>query len=253
MLTQILWWSCNALIACLLARAIQARFFTKYLIFYIYLSHVLALEFLRFYLWVFKSNAFDPVYWYTEFLSIAIGYCVVWEVYEQVLAAYPGTLRMARCIVSALFAIVLARAISNSLSGPFWGAAKTTFELERNVRVVQAALLVVLLIVLTYYKIPIGRNLRGVILGYGFFISMRVIGMTLRSDIGEVFQPSLRYFQSVAYLVTLLIWSAALWSYHPNPKPETEIEIERDYESLSAHTAQAVAKARGYLVRTVRP
>lgn len=252
MLTQILWWSGNALIACLLARAIGGGFFTKYLVFYIYLSHVLLLALLRFYFYVFESKLYADVYWYTQVLSVAIGYCVIWEIYQQALSAYQGTLRIARHLVLAVFIAVVARGFINSFTGPVWGPAETVMDLERNLRTVQAILLVVVLGLLAYYLIPIGRNLRGIILGYGFFIGTSVINMTVRSHLGETFQLWWQYFQSTTYFVALLIWSVTLWSYHPNPAPVTEIEIERDYELLSAQTAQAISKARGYLFRTVR-
>ena len=252
MLTQILWWSGNVILACLLARAVKDRFFAKYLVFYFYLSHVLLLMLLRFYFYVFKPSAYRAFWWDTQIISVAIGYCVIWEIYQQALAAYPGTLRMARCLIWALFLIVVAKALSGALSDPAWVLANTVGELERNLRAVQAGLLFVVLSLLTYYVIPIGRNLQGIILGYGFFVGTGVINYSLRSQLGERFQLWWRYSQSIAWLVTLLIWSVTLWSYHPNPKPETEIEIERDYELFSARTAQAVAKARGYLLRAVR-
>lgn len=252
MLTQVLWWLTNALMGILVIRALSAKIFARHLVFFIYLSHVLALELLRFYLYVFKPGIYRTVYWYTEFLSVAIGYCVIWEIYERALAEYPGTLRLARSLVLTIFLSVLAKGLINSLSGPVWGAAETVRELERNLRAVQVVLLVVVVAVLRYYIIPIGQNLRGIIFGYGFFLGTGVIINTLWSQMGESFLLRLQYAQSMAWLITLLIWSATLWSYCPNPIPEGEIEIERDYEWISTRTAQALSRARAQVLRGVR-
>jgi hypothetical protein len=252
MLTQILWWSCNALIGSLLLRAAQERFFTKYLAFYLYLSHVLLLAFIRFYLYVFKPSSYRSFYWYTEFVSVAIGYCVIWEIYQQALAPYSGTLRMARYLVLGIFCAVVGNSLINGLTGSVWGPAQTVMDLERNLRTVQTALLVVVLGILSYYLIPIGRNLMGIIFGYGFFIGVGVINMTLRSHLGDSFQIWWRYFQSSAYLITLLIWSATLWSYEPNPAPNTDVRIEHDYELLSERTSLALGKARSFILRGIR-
>jgi hypothetical protein len=252
MLTQTLWWSGNVYLAILLVRAIAGRFFTKYLIFYIYLSHVLLLMLLRFFFYLLGPNVYRTFYWYTQFFSVAIGYCVIWQIYQQALVAYPGTLRMARGIVLSIFIGVVAKVLVNGLTGPVWGPIDTVVDLERNLRAVQAVLLVVVIAVIIYYMIPIGRNLRGIILGYGFFLGTGVIAMTLRSLLGDSFQLWWRYSQSIAWLATLVIWSATLWSYHPNPVPEADVGIERDYEWLSAQTARAVARARGHLLGGVR-
>ena len=222
------------------------------MVFYIYLTHVLLLSCLRYYLYYFNPGAYRTIYWYTQFLSVAVGCCVIWEIYGQTLAAYPGTLRMARQVVFGIFIVVVAKALSNSLDGPIWGPAETVLDLERNLRTVQALLLLAVLGLLKYYMIPIGRNLRGIVLGYGFFIGALVVTNTLWSHLGDTFQIWLQYSQSTAWLVTLLIWSATLWTYDPNPTPEAEIEIERDYEWLSARTEQAVAKARGHIMGGVR-
>ena len=252
MLTQIIWLSGSLMTVCLLVRAITDRFYSKYVVFYIYLTHVLLLSCLRYYLYYFNPGAYRTIYWYTQFLSVAVGYCVIWEIYEQALAAYPGSLRMARQLVLGIFIVVVAKALSNSLDGPVWGPAETVLDLERNLRAVQVFLLLGVLALLRYYMVPIGRNLRGIVLGYGFFIGALVVSNTLWSQLGDTFQIWLQYFQSMAWLVTLTIWAATLWNYHPNPTPDASIAIERDYEWLSARTEQAVAKARGQLMGGVR-
>lgn len=253
MLTQILWWACDALIALLLVRAVRGRFFTKYLIFFLYLTHVLLFDLVSFYIDVFFPGAFRAFYWNTQFISLAVGYCVIWEIYIQVLADYKGTARMASLAVSTIFVVVVARVLSNTLSGTVWSTAETVGELERNLRTIQAFLIAAILVLVAYYGIPIGRNLRGIILGYGFFIATSVVHLTLRDHIGDQFQQTWWYIQSTAYFVSLLIWTVTLWSYQPNPKPEREIEIEHDYEHFSRRTAHAIESARAYIVRTIRP
>ena len=252
MLTQILWWTGNLLIASLLVRALSRRFFAKYPAFYLYLTLILVVAFLRFYFFTFDPKNYGPLYWYTEFISVAVGYGIIWEVYERALTGYPGSLRMARWLVGAVFVTVLGKALMNSLTGPAWGSAKNVLALERNFRIVQAALLLLILGVLTYYLIPIGRNLRGMIIGYGLYLGAGLISMTLGSDYGNTVFPWWRYFQPAAYLCTLLVWSAALWSYHPSPAPTREILIEHDYDLISARTAQAVSRARAQVLRGVR-
>ena len=253
MLTQILWWTSNALIALLLVRAVRGKFFTKYLIFFLYLGHVLLFDLLRFYFYVFIPEAFRDFYWNTQFISLAVGYCVIWEIYRQVLAGYKGTARIAGLAVSTIFVVVMARVLSNMLSGPVWTTAETVGELERNLRTIQAFLIMAVLGLVAYYGTPIGRNLRGIILGYGWFIATSVVHLTLRDHIGDQFQQLWQYIQSTAYFVSLLIWTATLWSYQPNPKPEREIEIEHDYDLFSRRTAHAIKSARAYIVRTIRP
>lgn len=253
MLTQALWWTGNASLIVLLVRATSGKLFTKYPVFYFYISWVILDSFLSYYLYVAHPRAYESFYWYTQFLSVALGYCVIWEIYAQALAQYPGVARLGQILLLAVFIIVVGQTLAGSLSAHALLPSQIPAVLERNLRAAQAMLLVAIVALLIYYAIPVGQNLSGMILGYGLFIGASVVSLTLRSHLGKPFQPWWQYFQPTAYFATLLVWCGTLWSYKPNPRPTTEIELEPDYERLSAQTAKVIAWARSYLLRSVRP
>ena len=254
MLTQILWWGGNALIALLLLRSVTERFFRKYPMFYGYLSYVLLESLLRFYIYVFHPSAYQSFYWWqTQFIGVALGYGVIWEIYHQTLTSYAGVARMARILLSAIFVAVVIKVLVGSLSDPVWSGPATAVDLERNLRTAQAILLITIVGLIAYYAIAVGRNLRAMILGYGFFIGASVISLTLRSYLGMRFQPSWQYLQQTIYDVTLAIWCAGLWQYAPNRVPRDKVMLECDYEVLAAQTTKLLDQVRTYLTGAVRP
>ncbi len=252
MFTQALWWVGNAMEALLLVRATKTRLFKKYPVFYIYLSWIFLCSLLRFYVYVTRPALHQPFFWYTQFVTVLVGYILICEIYKQALAHYPGAAQMARNCILGVFAVVISRALAHALSGSGLSAAKTTAEIERNLRSVQAILLLIFVGLLVYYAIPIGRNLKGIVLGYGFFIGASVINLTFRSHLGTKFQLWLQYLQSTAFALVLLVWCSALWSPQPDPEPDGEIEIERDYDVLVSEMTKRFAQLRGYLGRSVR-
>jgi len=253
MFTQLLWWATNALESLLLIRAIKGGFFKRYPVFYVYLSYVLLESLLRFCVYVLKPGFYPKFYWYTQFFSLALGYGVIWEIFRQALSQYPGAARMARNVLWIVFVTVVSKTFVSTLSGPAWSPAKTTAELERNLRTVQAILLMIIVGLMVYYVIPTGRNLKGMVLGYGFFIGTNVISLTLRSHLGGQFRLWWRYLPAITYSVTLLIWCFTLWSFQANPRRESAVGIERDYELLAARTARLLMQARVHLARAIRP
>jgi hypothetical protein len=42
------------------------------------------------------------------------------------------------------------------------------------------------------------------------------------------------FLQPLAYVISLTIWLATLWTYHPNPVPRTEIELALYRESSAS-------------------
>lgn len=253
MLTQAIWWTTNALEAILLGRAVQRKFMKAYPIFYVYLAYVLAESLSRFYVYIWHSASYVNFYWATQFVSVMLGYGVVWEICRQALSRYPGAFRMARKTLMLIFVLVIAKVFANVLGGENWTLAQSIAEQERDFRIVQAFLILAIVGLVSYYRIQIGRNLKGLIQGYGFFIGASILNLTFRTVFGAGVQWLWQYLPAVAYMVALLIWSATLWSYEPNPEPQTECRIEQDYESLVRATRRRFRQVRAHVGRTVRP
>ena len=252
MVTVILELTCDGLLAFVIVRGAREKLFFAYPVFYTYLVHVLVLDLFRFYIYTFWPNSYREVYWYCQFLSLVIGYCVIWEIYTKSLNNYQGVLQISRALVSTGLIVVVSRFLNNALVGPIWGTATTVVDLERNMRALQAMLLITLLGLVFYYGVPLGRNLWGIICGYAFFVGTSIIHLTLRSYLGDAFQSIWTYLPSISYFLALVIWCAALRSYQSIPKPETDIRIEQDYEALVEHTVQSLARATRLIVRMIR-
>jgi len=249
MASDIVFWLANVLIALLLVRAVRGEFFTKYVLFFSYLSYVLVVNLVAVCVYSFSPEVYLAFYWYTKFIGVAVGYCVIWEIFTHVLRDYPGTAKIARCLVSAFFLAVLGIALVDAFNNEASGLVKSVIRFERNLQTVQALLLTLLLILIRYYAIPLGRNLRGLIMGYGFLIGIGVITLTLRSHLGTAFQIWWQYLQQMSYLAALMIWVPAFWSYAPNPKADNSIRMEEDYAVLAERTYQAIAKVRDSVLR----
>lgn len=252
MITQVLWWAGIALIVLLLFRGVSEKLLARYPFFYGYQVFFILRSLLCFYFYVARPETYQRFYWYSEFLSVAVEYLVIWEIYAQTLAGYAGAARMARRLLSLVFVVVMAKALITAVSGSVWLRADATAEVEVYLRSVQAFLLLGVLAVLAYYEIPIRRNLRGMILGYCLFVGTRVISLALRMKLGEEFQLWWQYLQQTAYCVTAAIWVMGLWSYAPQSEPEQGSALERDYDHLVTEASRAVARARIYLMRAVR-
>lgn len=254
MLTLAIWWTTNLLEAALLGRAVQQRLIKAYPVFYTYLAYVLFESLSRLYMYAQHRVAYGDFYWTTQIVSVLLGYAVVWETYRQVLSGYPGAFRMARKVLLLIFMAVISKILVNILAGHDWTLARTMAEQERDFRAVQACLIAAVAGLMSYYRIPIGRNVRGIIIGYGLFLGTSILNLTLRSHFGEAFQVWWQYLQPAAYLVVLLTWCVTLWSFQPNPEPEPELDsrLEQDYQTLVDRTRQQFRQVRAHVGRAVR-
>lgn len=253
MLGQVIWWVCTSLEALLLARALWGKLLTRYPAFYAYLSFVLTQSLLRFSVYHLRPQLYPKVYWATEGFGVLAGCAVVFEIYRVGLRAYPGTARLARNLLAFVFLVAFAKATIETGNNPLWWSTATSLDLALALRVVQALALLALIVLFLFYSIPFGRNLRGILLGYGLFLGENVVVFSLASRNWESLRAVWSHIHPGSYFVVLLVWAGHLWSYVPNPEPKVSVQLEEQYQRMAASTSRRLQEARGYLARAVRP
>jgi len=253
MLASAIWLTALILEAVLLVRAIQGAFLRRYLLFYLYLCSVLLIDLTIFPVYRWFPRAYPYAYWYSQFFLVASGCAVVWEIYRVALKPYPGAARMAKNVLAFLFVVSFSRIVVKAWTDPRGFPGGTTLETERDLRVVQSALLLGLVALLSYYAVPVGKNLKGMILGFGVFLGTSLVNLTARSYFGETFQKAWLYIQPLSYLAVLGIWVVTLWSYAPAPEPPAESRLEVSYQTLLASTRRRFASTRTRVARAIRP
>ncbi len=252
MFTNALWWGANLLEILILARALRAGLLRAYPFFYSYIGFVLLQDLFRFYIYSFRPDQYSSVYWSTQFVGLLFGWGILWEVYRGALRPFPGAVRNARALFCLLWVLVLAKALANVWGGKILWPISTTVEMERDLRVIQAALLIALICVFRYYAVTLGRNLNGLMQGCGLFLASSVIYLAFRANYGSWFQIYWVYIQPAVYLVTLSVWLHAMWAFYPASSPGTESKMHQDYLEIAAVTSRHLGRARASLARRIR-
>jgi hypothetical protein len=145
-----------------------------------------------------------------------------------------------------LLVVIFAAVLFISATGPT-DASSSMMTLQRDMRTVQAIVLLILFALVAYYSIPLGRNVRGIAIGYLFCVATSVLNLSFRNYFGRAFTPVWRYGGVIEYMAALLIWCATLWRYQPDPAPP-DVQIERDYEWISNQAIHALVRLRTHLV-----
>jgi len=219
----------------------------RYSFFYAYLLSTFVGNALVVIFWSLHSASIDRWYWVLQFLTLLIGCGIILEIFRHALSPYGGAEKFATAVGLVTLGGVFCFAFLYRVLAP--PSSQALFELERNVRTVQAILLFGILAVVSYYGIPLGKNLKGLIVGYGLYIVTSLAALAIRAYAGPRFNATWNVVQPLSFVVSLGIWLVAFWSYHPNPAPDPGIPLEDDYEALAKRTRRALAE----LTRGVRP
>jgi hypothetical protein len=243
MLTLCIWWAGIILEIVLLFRGFQGRLLSRFPVFYSYILAVLLESIVTFGFFRWAPKHYAIAYWICLFLALLMGSLVVFEIYRITLRPYAGTSRMARNALLFVFALAVAKVLVYKSNGSLPWLAHAPAELERNLRVVQALGIFVILCILLLYAIPCSRNLKGILLGYALFVCSSVFQLSLLSHFGSAFKHIWVVLQPFSYLCFLVVWLYFLWSPAPEPVHEPETSPE-DYSRIASDTQQELAKLR---------
>jgi len=116
---------------------------------------------------------------------------------------------------------------------------------------VQSLAIIALVALFLFYAIPFGRNLRGILLGYGLFVGISVIQLTFVTNTASRFNRFWAHVSPGSYLMVLGLWALHLWSYAPNPEPKRAVRLEEQYQRIAAATGQRLREGRAYLAKVV--
>ena len=252
MLTLALWWTGLALELLILVRAAWNGVLRQYPFFGAYLFCVW-LGSLSSYLVYRKWPAhYAGWFWTFEFAGVLAGYCVMLEIFEKGLGAYPGPRKISRNGALVVFCAIVAFTWLQWVVERHTSSFLTDIEVERNLRTAEAVLLAGFLVLVWHYGIPLTRNLKGIALGYGAYVAIDVMAQAARSRLGLPFHALFSWIRAFSYLGALVAWTVALWAYSPVSMPAPPQVAPPDYGSLAEETRRSLEAARAQLEKVGR-
>ena len=226
----------------ILWRSLRARLWRHYPFFYVYLGYVFIRTVAIFVLIQLRFSAYAIAYWLSDAVAVLLWFFITWEVFRHTFLSAPAVRRVVGQLLTFLLlglAVVFFASKSPGL---------VIADFERKAGFAQAALLMATLILARYYAVPLGRNIWGMALGLGMYVSVAIVNFAAL-ELVKSFFPYWRLISPLSFIGTLGVWIWALWSYAPNPGPATAgIEV---YERSLAHWSQAWSEVYAALRKAV--
>ena len=235
----------------LLFRGLRGGMFRRYYFFYTYITSAMLASLVMVWIILNSPGLYGKWYWLMQISTLVTGYGILLEIMNHVLAPYPGAERCARICGIVAFGVIFCFAVLAPVVTPRWSPG-TVIEFERDLRSVQSLFICGLLALIFYYGIPIGKNMKGMVVGYGVYIVTSLMSLAVRAYAGPSFTSVWRVVQPVSLDVSLMIWLVALWSYCPNPVPDSNIPLEQDYEALVTKTRSVIVAIRDHFRKAAR-
>lgn len=202
-------------------RCVRNRYWTHYPLFTLFVTG-LALKNLLF-THVIRHYQTDSVYrivfWRAEAITIVLWVLVTWEIVRH---AFPAPLASKRFSPLWLVGFPVAASaivvIVNRLGIILTGTNGFYMDLERIASGAHAISVLVVLILAQRYSVPLGRNVWGMSLGFGMFLSINLINFAAYGLVAD-YLPTWVFTNLTNHVFLLGTWTWAMWSYAPNPLP----------------------------------
>ncbi len=199
----------------LLWRIQRERMWQCYPFFAIYVSYVACRTVILFLLLHLHEASYVAAYWASELVAVALWFFITWEVFRH---AFPPVLGIRRMVgVVLLIVCLLVFCLTIYVRGDKAARVSSILsDLERYAGLVQTVVLLLILSAARYYQVRLGRNIWGMAVGFGIFVSFSAANFSA-FQLWLFFLPFWQLLRPLSFVVMLAIWTWALWRYAPNP------------------------------------
>lgn len=197
------------------------------------------------------ENIYVRTYWDLELVSLFLRFLVIWEIYRQTFGNTAGPRRtwpLGWGGVGLCLGLV-------AVCGFTWLLAYRSFHsillsLECTVGIAQAVLVLGALFGAKLSGIAMGRNMWGLAVGLGAYVSIGVLNYAL-SDVNGFMMRLLRVVAPSSFVGMVLVWTWALWNYVPNP--QTDPARQKLPSEAAAWWARQWERSRDEVRKVVNP
>jgi hypothetical protein len=212
---QFVWFSGSLIEVAILARSIQCKSFAKYSLFYAYIMCLFGVSFVVRVAGIARASDLIRFYLPLEFITCVLGCGVMLEIIRHVFAEHASLERFARRAAVVVFGMIFLELAILAALLLHWSAANYVAHVAMDLLLAQGAGLTAILFLIGFYGIEVGRNMRGIIVGFGVYLGVSLILWPLTAFFGMQVYAAWRIVQVSPYLAPLCIWAVALCTYEP--------------------------------------
>lgn len=165
----------------------------------------------------YKPAWFPVAYWRIETVALFLQFLINWEFYRGIF--WRSTLRelawkVLLVVELGLLPAILALGWSQASSVPVPHLPLSPV-IEQYTSFAQALLLLATAAIASYYRMPLGKNLRGLGLGFGVYLLLRVVNFATVQAFPR-FRDYWRLLTPMTFIGMLAIWLWAFWQFAPS-------------------------------------
>jgi hypothetical protein len=156
-----------------------------------------------------QAHVYFLTYWICEAIGLLLGFLVVYEIFQTLLASHAALKRLAKltflCALAGLLLLAM-MVLSKDSSSQANVVVKGTWVVEEATRVIEVGLLLFLFLFSAVFGLHWHQRVFGIALGLGVFAAVQLAGIAVRLSVGGSVLPVFNVVRASAFDISLLIW-----------------------------------------------
>jgi hypothetical protein len=234
----------------IILRAIQGGVLSRFWLFYSYLTYILLTGVLTLGAYYWAPGSYASVYWFVFLTTVIAEFAVLVQVGDCIFDPYPAIRQIGRFLTVSVGVMFAALYIGPSLLEPR-PRSLAILNLVLRSSVTKAAIVIALLVVARYFRIPLGKNVAGIMTGFSIYLALNTVSFALEEAYGRShYGPTFVTLGPLTQTLTFLVWAVALWD--PQPDLLSHREVPRDHERTPEPLSRQLGRFNTTLTRLFR-
>ena len=239
-----------ALEATLLLRARQGRFLSQFPFFYSYVTYVLGWTLVTFLLYFLMPQQYPSAFWFCYTIMLVAEFAVLLEGSDHIFKPYPAIRRLGLlltlCIGLIFFVVYIIPPLTQHQT-----SRAAMLDLVKRTSLTKAVMIVILIAAARLCRLPLGKNISGMLLGFATYLSISIANFALAQRYAQgVYGSIFAVAGPLSFVLALTIWNIALW--RPEPVLAAGREFSRSGDNLSEPLGIRLGRYNNELMRLFR-
>jgi hypothetical protein len=201
----------------LILRGARSRVFRQLPLFRSYIVYCFCTVLGLYLIYWLDRKEYASAYWLCYLVSILVEFTVLAEISDQIFQPFPAIRNLGRAL-TVLISVALGLLY---ILPPILGSAgrdRLLLDFALRASVTKAIILAALFYMARHYDCQVGKNVRGLMLGFSIYVATSVAIWASAEAFGSaLFAHLLWFMEPLAFLLCLLVWTVSLWHFAPMP------------------------------------
>lgn len=235
--------------AILLLRAKQEKMISHFPVFYSYVAYVLVGSLITLLVYWVWPQYHASVFWFRFMITVVVEFAILVEVSDHIFDPYPVLRYLGLFIILFVGLAFLALFILPPFFEPRPSSAVIIIDLVKRSSLTKAVIILCLLAAARYCRLPLSRNVSGLLLGFSVYLGTNVANFALLETFGgALYDRIFAVVGPLSFTLGLFVWVVSLWRYEPVPEALAGGDSE-GAERISQRLSVEMAKLNAVLFR----